>query len=48
MLIAIIILFLITEIPAAFIFSAHVGAVALQINFIQKNYVVMNKLLIVR
>lgn len=48
MLIAVIVLFLLTEIPAAVIFSIHVSAVALQIGFIQKNYLLMNKLLILR
>ncbi|KAI6188569.1 FMRFamide receptor [Aphelenchoides besseyi] len=48
MLIAVIILFLITEIPAALIFSVHVSAVALQIRFIQQHYALLNKLSIVR
>lgn len=48
MLIAVIILFLITEIPAALIFSLHVSAIALRISVIQNHYALMNKLLIVR
>ncbi|CAD5221242.1 unnamed protein product [Bursaphelenchus xylophilus] len=48
MLIAVIILFLVTEIPAALIFSVHVSAVAFQINFIQRHYNILNKLLIIR
>lgn len=43
-----IILFLITEIPAAAIFSIHVSTVALRITFFQRHYTVLNKLLIVR
>ncbi|KAI6235053.1 FMRFamide receptor [Aphelenchoides besseyi] len=48
MLLAVIVLFLITEIPAALIFSVHVSAVALQIRFIQQHYALLNKLSIVR
>uniref|UniRef100_A0A914YX04 G-protein coupled receptors family 1 profile domain-containing protein n=1 Tax=Panagrolaimus superbus TaxID=310955 RepID=A0A914YX04_9BILA len=48
MLLVVIILFLITEIPAAMIFSLHVSTVALQITFIQQQYNLLNKLLIVR
>uniref|UniRef100_A0A915EBM6 G-protein coupled receptors family 1 profile domain-containing protein n=1 Tax=Ditylenchus dipsaci TaxID=166011 RepID=A0A915EBM6_9BILA len=48
MLIVVILLFLVTEIPAAMIFSIHVSAVALRISFIQRHYEVLNKLLIVR
>ncbi|KAI6240024.1 FMRFamide receptor [Aphelenchoides fujianensis] len=46
MLLAVIFLFLLTEIPAALIFSVHVSAVAFQISFI--HYALLNKLLIVR
>lgn len=48
MLLVVIILFLITEIPAAMIFSLHVSTVALQITYIQQQYNLLNKLLIVR
>lgn len=48
MLIAVILLFLFTEIPAALIFSLHVSTVSLRITFIQKHYTILNKLLIVR
>lgn len=48
MLIVVILLFLMTEIPAALIFSLHVSTVALQITFIQRHYAMLNKLLIVR
>lgn len=49
MLLAVILLFLMTEIPAALIFSMHVGTVALKFTFIQQHhYAVLNKLLIVR
>lgn len=48
MLIAVILLFLVTEIPAALIFSLHVSTVSLRITFIQKHYTILNKLLIVR
>uniref|UniRef100_A0A1I7Z511 G_PROTEIN_RECEP_F1_2 domain-containing protein n=1 Tax=Steinernema glaseri TaxID=37863 RepID=A0A1I7Z511_9BILA len=48
MLIVVILLFLVTEIPAALIFSVHVGAVAFQIHSILRYYHVMNVLLIIR
>uniref|UniRef100_A0AC34Q5Z6 G-protein coupled receptors family 1 profile domain-containing protein n=1 Tax=Panagrolaimus sp. JU765 TaxID=591449 RepID=A0AC34Q5Z6_9BILA len=48
MLIVVILLFLVTEIPAAMIFSLHVSTVALQITYIQKHYHLLNKLLIIR
>uniref|UniRef100_A0A914D7J8 G-protein coupled receptors family 1 profile domain-containing protein n=1 Tax=Acrobeloides nanus TaxID=290746 RepID=A0A914D7J8_9BILA len=48
MLIVVIILFLITEIPAAAIFSLHVSTIALRITFIQQHYALLNKLLILR
>ncbi|KAI1706873.1 7 transmembrane receptor (rhodopsin family) domain-containing protein [Ditylenchus destructor] len=48
MLIVVILLFLVTEIPAAMIFSIHVSAVAFRISFIQRHYEILNKLLIVR
>uniref|UniRef100_A0A7E4ULE0 G_PROTEIN_RECEP_F1_2 domain-containing protein n=1 Tax=Panagrellus redivivus TaxID=6233 RepID=A0A7E4ULE0_PANRE len=48
MLIVVILLFLVTEIPAAMIFSLHVSTVAFKITFIQKQYTLLNKLLIVR
>ncbi|KAF7639492.1 G_PROTEIN_RECEP_F1_2 domain-containing protein [Meloidogyne graminicola] len=46
MLLAIIFLFLITEVPAALIFSVHVGAVVFKLTFI--HYATLNKLLIIR
>uniref|UniRef100_A0A915C7K8 G-protein coupled receptors family 1 profile domain-containing protein n=1 Tax=Parascaris univalens TaxID=6257 RepID=A0A915C7K8_PARUN len=46
MLIVVILLFLVTEIPAAFIFATHVGTVGLRINAILKYYGLINKLLI--
>jgi hypothetical protein len=48
MLLAVILLFLLTEIPAALIFSVHVGTVALKFTFIINHYALLNKLLIVR
>ncbi|KHN70842.1 FMRFamide receptor [Toxocara canis] len=48
MLIVVILLFLFTEIPAAFIFATHVGAVGFRINAVLKYYGLINKLLIVR
>lgn len=48
MLIVVILLFLVTEIPAAFIFATHVGTVGLRISAILKYYGLINKLLIVR
>ncbi|VDK17485.1 unnamed protein product [Anisakis simplex] len=48
MLIVVILLFLVTEIPAALIFATHVGAVGLHIEAILKYYGLINKLLIVR
>lgn len=48
MLIVVILLFLVTEIPAAMIFSLHVSTVALQITYIQRHYHLLNKLLIIR
>uniref|UniRef100_A0A914HDX5 G-protein coupled receptors family 1 profile domain-containing protein n=1 Tax=Globodera rostochiensis TaxID=31243 RepID=A0A914HDX5_GLORO len=49
MLLAVILLFLVTEIPAALIFGMHVGTVALKFTFLQqRHYAIINKLLIVR
>ncbi|KAL3075006.1 hypothetical protein niasHS_014451 [Heterodera schachtii] len=49
MLLTVILLFLVTEIPAALIFGMHVGAVALNFTFLQpRHYAIINKLLIVR
>ena len=48
MKLAVILLFMVTEIPAALIFSVHVGTVALKFTFIINHYAVLNKLLIVR
>ncbi|KAK0397448.1 hypothetical protein QR680_002132 [Steinernema hermaphroditum] len=48
MLIVVILLFLVTEIPAALIFSLHVGSVAFQVSSILRYYHVMNVLLIIR
>lgn len=48
MLLAIILLFLLTEIPAALIFSVHVGSVVFKLTFIINHYATLNKLLIIR
>ncbi|TMS37003.1 hypothetical protein L596_004035 [Steinernema carpocapsae] len=48
MLIVVILLFLVTEIPAALIFSVHVGTVAFQVRSILRYYHVLNILLIIR
>jgi len=48
MLLAIILLFLLTEIPAALIFSVHVGSVVFKLTFILTHYATLNKLLIIR
>lgn len=48
MLIAIIAIFLLTEIPAAIIFSIHVWVVSLRMSWIMQYYHVINRLLIVR
>jgi hypothetical protein len=48
MLIVIILLFLLTEIPAALIFSLHVSTVAFRITFFEGHYAIFNRLLIVR
>lgn len=48
MLLVVILLFLFTEIPAALIFSVHVGAIALKITIIHDYYSLLNVLLIIR
>uniref|UniRef100_A0A914WJM3 G-protein coupled receptors family 1 profile domain-containing protein n=1 Tax=Plectus sambesii TaxID=2011161 RepID=A0A914WJM3_9BILA len=48
MLIAIIAIFLLTEIPAALIFGLHVWAVSLRVQWILPHYHVINRLLLVR